>query len=109
MTSSPEVITAEIRYDEGCEGIPDRICEGDNIETYGERVKDTEVPPWIKADEETRNFETIREKRLRDMRHSHVYKFVMLLSGFTNEKWKSIGLGAPGFRKPIFLPIPPSM
>ena len=85
MMDSPEVITANINY-EGCEGIADRICEGDNIETYGQRVKDTEVPPWITADNETREFEEIREKRIREMRHSHVYKFVMLLSGFTNEK-----------------------
>lgn len=102
MTSSPEVITAKITYDEGCEGIPDRICEGDNIETYGERVKDTEVPPWIKADDETREFEKIREKRLRDMRHSHVYKFVMLLSGFTNEKMEKYWTRSTGVQKTNF-------
>ena len=71
MMDSPEVITANINY-EGCENIRDRICEGDNVETYGERVKDTEVPPWITADEETQEFEKIREDRIRQMRHSHV-------------------------------------
>ena len=86
MMDSPEVITAKIKYDEGCENIRDRICEGDNIETYGDRVSEHEVPPWIETDESTQEYEETREKRIRDMRHSNVYKFVMLLSGFTNEK-----------------------
>ena len=77
MNSPDEIITANINY-EGCENIADRICEGDNIETYGERVDQSEVPPWITADEKTQEFEKIREDRIRKMRHSHVYKFVML-------------------------------
>lgn len=85
MNSPDEIITANINY-EGCENIRDRICEGDNIETYGDRATKSDVPPWITADEETQEFEKKREERIRKMRHSHVYKFVMLLSGFTNEK-----------------------
>ena len=97
MANSPEIITAKITYDEGCEGIPDRICEGDNIETYGKRADDDEVPPWLNLSAEDKkevdDYEDVREKRLKEMRSSNVYKFVMLLSGFTNEKMEKYWTG----------------
>lgn len=106
MANSPEIITAKITYDEGCEGILDRICEGDNIETYGERVDNSEVPPWLSlnANDKTEvdKYEDAREKRLKDMRSSNVYKFVMLLSGFTNEKMEKYWTRSTGLQKTNF-------
>lgn len=76
--------TVKISY--GCEDQDDRLCEGDTYETYINPVGDDETPPWIKKDAEVVEFEQKRTERIKAMRNSKVYKFVMLLSGFTNEK-----------------------
>lgn len=102
MLNSPGVITANINY-EGCEGIRDRICEGDNIETYGDRIiSQTDVPPWIKKDDEVDKYEITREDHLKKMRSSRVYKFVMLLSGFTNEKMEKYWTRSTGVQRTNF-------
>jgi hypothetical protein len=78
------VQTANISY--GCEDQKDRLCEGDTYETYTNPVGEGETPPWIKKDADVVEFEQKRTERIKAMRNSKVYKFVMLLSGFTNEK-----------------------
>jgi hypothetical protein len=76
--------TAKISY--GCEDQDDRLCEGDTYETYNNPVEQYETPPWITKDSAVDDFEQKRTERIKAMRNSKVYKFVMLLSGFTNEK-----------------------
>jgi len=43
-------------------------------------------PPWIPENAETLTWEESRESQIQKMRDDPTYKFVMLLSGFTNEK-----------------------
>lgn len=43
-------------------------------------------PPWIPDNAETLAWEQDRESQIQTMRKDPTYKFVMLLSGFTNEK-----------------------
>ena len=43
-------------------------------------------PPWIPDNAETLAWEEQRETQIKLMRDDPTYKFVMLLSGFTNEK-----------------------
>ena len=43
-------------------------------------------PPWIKKDVGTEEWEKTREGEIKNMRDNKTYQFIMLLSGFTNEK-----------------------
>ncbi len=66
-------------------GMKNRLTEGD---TFGDvdEATDRPPPPWVKEDEDTQKWEIKREEAIKKMRQDKTYQFVMLLSGFTNEK-----------------------
>lgn len=61
------------------------LKEGDTFDDVKE-VDDRPPPPWINKDVETHKWEDKRENAIKKMRQDSTYQFVMLLSGFTNEK-----------------------
>lgn len=66
-------------------GMKRRLTEGDTFDDLTEAAQ-RPPPPWIEEDQETRKWEAKRENAIRKMRQQMTYQFVMLLSGFTNEK-----------------------
>lgn len=66
-------------------GMKRRLEEGDTYDHVAE-ADERPPPPWIEEDKETMNWEQKRETAIRKMRENMTYQFVMLLSGFTNEK-----------------------
>lgn len=68
-------------------GMKRRLTEGatfDNVEASDKVTRPP--PPWIERDGDTENWESKRESAIKAMRQDETYQFVMLLSGFTNEK-----------------------
>lgn len=66
-------------------GMKQRLTEGDTYDDLTEAA-DRPPPPWINEDEDTKQWEQSRENAIKKMREQMTYQFVMLLSGFTNEK-----------------------
>ena len=66
-------------------GMKRRLTEGDTFDDLT-AAADRPPPPWIKEDRDTKRWEQRRENAIRSMREQKTYQFVMLLSGFTNEK-----------------------
>ena len=66
-------------------GMKQRLTEGDTFDDVKE-ASERPPPPWINEDGETQKWELKREEAIRKMREDMTYQFVMLLSGFTNEK-----------------------
>lgn len=66
-------------------GMKQRLTEGDTFDDLTEAA-DRPPPPWINEDVVTKQWEGRRENAIRAMRKQMTYQFVMLLSGFTNEK-----------------------
>ena len=62
-----------------------RLTEGDTYDDLTEAA-DRPPPPWINEDVVTKQWEGRRENAIKAMREQMTYQFVMLLSGFTNEK-----------------------
>lgn len=66
-------------------GMKRRLEEGDTFDHVAE-ADERPPPPWIDEDQDTKNWEEKRETAIKKMRENMTYQFVMLLSGFTNEK-----------------------
>lgn len=66
-------------------GMKKRLTEGDTFDDVKE-ASERPPPPWIEEDKETQKWEIKREEAIKKMRQDMTYQFVMLLSGFTNEK-----------------------
>lgn len=66
-------------------GMKRRLEEGDTFDHVAE-ADERPPPPWIDEDNETKEWEEKREIAIKKMRENMTYQFVMLLSGFTNEK-----------------------
>ena len=69
-------------------GMKRRLEEGDTFDDVDEANEEdiSTPPPWIEKDDETDKWEKQREAAIKKMRENMTYQFVMLLSGFTNEK-----------------------
>ena len=66
-------------------GMKHRLTEADTFD-HVEEAAERPPPPWIDEDIETQKWESKREEAIKKMRQDLTYQFVMLLSGFTNEK-----------------------
>lgn len=63
------------------------LREGDTYDENEEiSLQQPPNPPWVTHNQETLDWEEQREEQIKTMRDNPTYKFVMLLSGFTNEK-----------------------
>ena len=66
-------------------GMKQRLTEGDTYDDIS-AAAERPPPPWIDKDSDTEEWEKSRQNAIKEMRAQKTYQFVMLLSGFTNEK-----------------------
>jgi hypothetical protein len=68
-------------------GMKRALNEGDTYDEVPKTGNNKRIPPpWVKKDAQTEEWEKKREDEIKDMRQNKTYQFIMLLSGFTNEK-----------------------
>ena len=68
-------------------GMKRALNEGDTYDKVERTGNNNRIPPpWIRRDANTEGWEKTREGEITNMRKNKTYQFIMLLSGFTNEK-----------------------
>jgi len=67
-------------------GMKQALDEGDTVDEIRKSRAQREPPVWVGQNPTQHEWEKKREKQIRLMRSNKTYQFIMILSGFTNEK-----------------------